>query len=222
MLFCILAPPKITEDKYKDDILLKANTSTILEVPFTGSPQPKVTWDFNGGRLPDPKRTFSETIYNMTAFTINRAKMEYAGNFNLTLENPHGKVKLQAKVKVIDKPGPPKSLRVKDITESSVSLKWVEPDQNGGSAITNYVVEKREGHKKMWQKVGTCAATELNVTKLIEGNSYAFRVAAENEVGVGDPVDLGDVVTPKSQFGKQKTHLFILKHMKIHTQIIFF
>ncbi len=203
MLF-VLAPPKILEEKYKDTILLKTNKSVILEVPFTGSPQPDVTWDFNGGHLPDPKRTFAETIYNHTSFTISRAKTTDAGNYNLTLSNPSGKVTMQVKVKVIDKPGSPIQLRVKDVTDKTVSLRWTEPSYDGGSPITNYVIEKREGHKRMWQNVGTCTSCEYTIPKLIEGNSYSFQVSAENEVGISEPTDLGEVVTPKSQFGESQ------------------
>ena len=70
----ITAPPKITNlSKYQDTILLHTNKSVIVEVPFTSSPQPDVEWTYNGGRLPDVRRTTVETIWGMTALTINRA-----------------------------------------------------------------------------------------------------------------------------------------------------
>ena len=96
------APPKLTmENKYKDGLIMKANTSAILEIPFTGSPQPSVSWTFNGGALPDARRAFEETIYNMTCLTLNRVRMSDKGNYSLTLENPSGKVSLTVKVTVI-------------------------------------------------------------------------------------------------------------------------
>ena len=91
------------DTKFKDGMTMKANTSAIIEVPFTGSPQPSVTWNYNGGPLPDIRRTFSETIYNMTALTINRAKLSDAGDYRLTLENNNGKTSITIKVKVIGK-----------------------------------------------------------------------------------------------------------------------
>ena len=99
-----------------------------------------------------------------------------------------------------DKPGEPSNLAVKDISEKTVTLRWSAPDFDGGTPITNYVVEKREGSKKMWQNVSSCTECEFQVAKLIEGNSYQFRVRAENQCGVGEAVELRDLVTPKSAF----------------------
>ena len=42
---------------------------------------------------------------------------------------------------------------------------------------------------------------EFTVTRLMEGDSYNFRVAAENEVRVGEFAELPKSVVPKSQHG---------------------
>ena len=156
----------VGEEKFKDALLIHTNKSAIVEVPFKASPQPKVKWQFNGSYLPDPKRTTEETIYGMTALTISRAKRGDAGNYTLTLENPFGKATLTIKVKVIDKPGPPENLKVKDITASSATLKWSAPHDEGGSEVIGYIVEKREGNRRMWQNVGTIAEREIQVCRL--------------------------------------------------------
>ncbi len=102
VLFFLPAAPVIPKlDKYKDAITILAGKSTIIEVPFSGAPQPSVTWHFNGGRLPDANRTTVETIYNYTTLTINRARLSDAGKYSLTLDNKHGKVTLEVKVKVL-------------------------------------------------------------------------------------------------------------------------
>ena len=42
-----------------------------------------------------------ETIYNMTALTINRSERDDTGSYSVVLENPSGKVTATVKVQVI-------------------------------------------------------------------------------------------------------------------------
>ena len=102
-----------------------------------------------------------------------------------------------------DKPNPVSNFAVSDITPNSVTVRWSAPNDDGGSDVTGYVVEKREGRARLWQNVANvaCDVTEVQATGLFEGNQYAFRVSAENAVGVSEPVELKDYITPKSKFG---------------------
>lgn len=74
---------------------------------------------------------------------------------------------------------------------------WEEPEYDGGSPLTGYLVERREAFKKAWQKVGQTAAevTKLEITGLKRGVSYFFRVFAINEVGQGPPLQPDDAIT---------------------------
>ena len=203
----------LSEEKYKDDILLHIGKTVITEVKFNSSPQPKVAWKFNQGHLPDPKRTMSETIFGMTALTITKAKRSDAGTYSLLLENDHGKATLNIKVKVIDKPGKPEHVSAKLASETSVLLRWEAPTDEGGSEVRNYVIEKREERRKMWQPCGATHEREIVIERLVEGNQYNFRVAAENAVGVGEPCELAEPVTVKS-------HLCEYRRRRLHKHIV--
>ena len=91
--------PKL--DKYKDTLTILAGKAAAIEIPFTGAPQPTVTWQYNGGRLPDAMRISEETDHNITILTINRAKLTDTGKYSVTLKNEHGKVTFEIKVKVL-------------------------------------------------------------------------------------------------------------------------
>ena len=91
------------DERYNAGLTIHAGKSTIIEVPFTSNPQPKVNWQFNNQRLPEPTRITEETIYNMTALTISRAKRTDTGTYSVGLENTNGKAILAVKVKVIGK-----------------------------------------------------------------------------------------------------------------------
>ena len=103
---------------------------------------------------------------------------------------------------IADKPSPPKNLKVTSVTETSVGLSWEEPNDDGGSPISGYVLEKRETNKRSWSKVDFTEAMEYTVEKLTEKNEYFFRVAAQNDVGVSEFTELKQAVMAKSQHGK--------------------
>lgn len=107
-----------------------------------------------------------------------------------------------------DPPSAPRWLDVVSISRNSAELKWTVPERDGGSAITNYVVEKRDVRRKGWQAVDTTVKElKYTVTPLNEGSLYVFRVAAENAVGVGPFCELTDSVLAKDTFSELKMNL---------------
>ena len=92
----------------------------------------------------------------------------------------------------------PRDLRVTGVTEDSVTLCWLPPQDNGGAEVTHYVVEKREALRMTWQPVGTSAEPTAVVPRLGEGVQYVFRVSAVNRVGTGAPEELNRAVAAKS------------------------
>lgn len=52
-----------------------------------------------------------------------------------------------------DVPGPPKELKVTDVTRSTMRLIWKLPDNDGGERIKSYFIEKKSLTDKAWTKV---------------------------------------------------------------------
>ncbi len=110
-----------------------------------------------------------------------------------------------------DKPGPPEDFKGTGVTENTVSLSWDIPRDNGGCDITSYTLEKRDASKRQWSACTRTSDTTFTAPSLIEGTAYMFRVAAENEVGLGEFTELAKSATPKNQFGKI-LHDYVLKY----------
>lgn len=92
-----------------------------------------------------------------------------------------------------------------NISKTDCDLKWTDPEHDGGSPVTNYVVEKRDVRRWTWQTVDTTVKdTKYTVTPLNEGSLYVFRVAAENAVGMSEFHELEDSVLAKDTFSKYK------------------
>lgn len=81
-------------------------------------------------------------------------------------------------------------------------LSWEPPLEDGGSDITNYIIDKRETSRPNWAQVtANVPITSCSVEKLIEGHEYQFRICAENKFGIGDPI-LTDNAVAKNPYGK--------------------
>lgn len=95
-------------------------------------------------------------------------------------------------------------------------ISWNPPLDDGGCAISNYIIEKRDTNRDLWMpvtssctrttcKVGSqgtgaegaslhhityaAAVSSLQVPKLIEGREYIIRIMAQNIYGISDPLE---------------------------------
>jgi len=86
-----------------------------------------------------------------------------------------------------DPPGPPVKLRAEEVTKASAMIRFEPPENDGGSPVTGYYVEREVDGK--WTKVNRKAITvlELLLDDLKENSKYKVRVTAENAAGVGKP-----------------------------------
>ena len=100
-------------------------------------------------------------------------------------------------------PEAPEKPTISDITADSMTVSWSPPEEDGGSPITGYILEKRDVSSKRWLKASSDAITELTFkfTGLSKGSSYEFRVSAQNKAGTGKPSIPSDVAEAKPPYG---------------------
>lgn len=110
-----------------------------------------------------------------------------------------------------DVPSAPRGpLDVSGMTDTTLVLTWLAPTSDGGSPLTEYLVERREVSKKAWQKVGSTDGKTLNIeaTGLKKGTSYNFRITAQNELGYGPPFSPEDVIIAGKKLSKLIARLY--------------
>jgi fibronectin type III domain protein len=83
---------------------------------------------------------------------------------------------------------------------TSASLTWTAPTNDGGSPITKFVVQPRQGAANVGTPIDVPVAPgsttgALTVTGLTNGTAYTFRVSAVNAAGTG-PFTASNSVTP--------------------------
>uniref|UniRef100_A0A8D2NIV2 Titin n=1 Tax=Zonotrichia albicollis TaxID=44394 RepID=A0A8D2NIV2_ZONAL len=187
------APELDIDSELRKGIVVRAGGSARIHIPFRGRPTPDITWSREEGE-------FSEKVQidkgiNYTQLSIDNCDRNDAGKYILKLENSSGSKSAFVTVKVLDTPGPPQNLVVKDIKKDSAVLSWEPPIIDGGAKVKNYVIDKRESTRKAFANVSAkCAKTSFKVENLTEGAIYYFRVMAENEYGIGVPVETRDAI----------------------------
>lgn len=111
-----------------------------------------------------------------------------------------------------DVPGPvSQPFQTENLTTDSCKLTWFSPEDDGGSAITNYIIEKREADRRGWTPV-TYNVTRQNavVQGLIQGVAYFFRIAPENIIGMGPFVETPREIVIKEPICKLTRPYFFL------------
>lgn len=98
------------------------------------------------------------------------------------------------------------------MTKNGAKLTWDKPEDDGGTAITAYVVEKMDMSTGRWVPVGRTQKPEMEVKGLQEGHEYKFRVKAVNDEGESEPLETDGTVVAKNPFGNtNENHLTAIR-----------
>uniref|UniRef100_A0A8C4X806 Titin n=1 Tax=Erpetoichthys calabaricus TaxID=27687 RepID=A0A8C4X806_ERPCA len=180
----------------RTQITAKAGENVEILIPFKGRPAPNVTWRKGEKNITQDPRYHISNTESSTLLTIEQVTRDDSGKYVLSIENGVGEPKTSfVNIKVFDTPGPCQKLIVKHVSRGNVTLAWEPPLINGGSEITNYVIEKRDATKRAYSSVTTkCAHTTFKISGLSEKTPFFFRVLAENETGLGEPCETAEPV----------------------------
>lgn len=172
------------DTEMRKTLIVKAGGSFTMTVPYRGKPVPNVMWSKPDSDL--RARATIDTTDTRTSLSIEKATRNDSGKYTLTLQNVLNTATLTLVVKVLDSPGPPSNIVIKEVTKESAVMSWDVPENDGGAPVKNYHIEKREASKKAWVSVtNNCHRLTYKVIGLQEGGVYYFRISGENEFGVG-------------------------------------
>lgn len=90
-----------------------------------------------------------------------------------------------------------------DATHEGMTLTWTPPEDNGGSTIAGYIIERKEARSDRWMKVSKnpVTMTRYRSSGLIEGLEYEHRVTAINSRGTGKPSESSDITVAMDPIG---------------------
>jgi Fibronectin type III domain/Putative Ig domain len=131
-------------------------------------------------------------LANGTTYTFTVAATNSAGT---GLSSPPS----NAVTPIADRPGAPTAV-TPTAGKGSVKLTWKAPVNNGGAAITHYVIRPSTG-----SAVTVGDVTTATVTGLKNGTAYTFTVAATNSSGTGAASAKSKSVTPDGLYVTTKS-----------------
>ena len=105
----------------------------------------------------------------------------------------------------LDKPSRPTGpLKVEEVRANHVKVKWQKPEDNGGTDITGYVLEKMDMDTGRWIPAGEVGPNEdtFTFTGLTPKKKYKFRVKAVNKEGESEPLEVDEAILAKNPYGK--------------------
>ncbi|XP_063071350.1 contactin-3 [Engraulis encrasicolus] len=159
----------------------------VLDVAFS--------WAFNGQLVDfDRDGDHFERVGGSIAgdLMIRNIQLNHGGKYVCLINTDVEHLEADAILVVKGPPGPPETVLVEEITDSTAQLSW-SPGRDNGSPITGYSVQGRTPFTVGWQAVdtvpevingNTLTATVVGLNAWVE---YEFRVVASNYVGMGEP-----------------------------------
>lgn len=83
-----------------------------------------------------------------------------------------------------------------ETTSTLIEIKWNPPKDDGGSTVTNYIIERQQSGQNLWTKLGDVTAdkTSFRDRNVTHGKKYSYRIFAENPEGLSDALETADSI----------------------------
>lgn len=202
----------------KNGVVIRAGENLRLPATVTGKPYPSIAWTKDDGK-PDKDHVEILTEGNNSIVAIKNIQRKDCGKYQITACNPSGTKSAATRVEVMgewnpqeitvgkpsgnieyrytffsaDVPGPVTDLKPVVVTRKMIFLNWDDPEDDGGSDLTGFIVERRDAKMHTWRQPVETASSKCECVGIMEGQDYMFRVIAKNKYGMGPPVELGPI-----------------------------
>ncbi len=197
-----ITPPEVV---FKGDDVYNLRPGQNLRVPLKVISPVRTDVELmrNGVILKD--RVIVEKYGDDVFVSLRRVVPDDASTYQIAVSNSAGERKLPFRMNVSDVPKAPKAPFEVTPVDGGFAVAWQPPESDGGEAITNYVLEKKDVRRPHWARPIRLNAKSLShaFEDLVPGMEYAFRVAAENAVGQGPYLIAPETYMVKKLYGKQ-------------------
>uniref|UniRef100_A0AAX7VNY1 Contactin 4 n=1 Tax=Astatotilapia calliptera TaxID=8154 RepID=A0AAX7VNY1_ASTCA len=175
------------------DVTVGESVVLPCQVSHDPSLELKFTWFFNEQLIHFGSHGgFFEKQHSAGDIMIRNVQLRHAGKYTCAVQTKVDSISVAVDLVIRGPPGPPTSIHVEGITDTTASLSW-RPGPDNHSPITAYTIQARTPFSLGWQAVTTVpevvrgtrlTATVIDLSPWVE---YEFRVLASNSIGTGEP-----------------------------------
>ncbi|XP_030623672.1 contactin-3 [Chanos chanos] len=186
-------PTRIAQGPVDMEIIVGESIVLPCQVACDPALDVSFSWAFNGQPLNRQDRHYEHVGGSLSGdLMIRNIQLSHAGKYICIVDTDVESLSAVAILIVKGPPGPPDSVTVEEITDSTAQLSW-RPGRDNGSPITSYIIQAKTAFTVGWQAVdtvpevidgNTLTATVVDLNPWVE---YEFRVLARNSVGIGEP-----------------------------------
>ncbi|XP_067116541.1 immunoglobulin-like and fibronectin type III domain-containing protein 1 [Osmerus mordax] len=191
-------PPRINLDdlaKFSEPVIIRTGQNATFKLPFSGREPMKIQWYNEGEELLEDSNIKIEKSLSQSRLLLSKCPRKSSGEIKIKIKNECGTIEALSRLIVLDRPTPP--LAPVDIIESSssaVEFKWRPPKDDGGSPITNYLLERQQLGRNSWNKLGQIPAEpKYRDTDVDHGRKYCYHIRAVTEEGISDMMETDDL-----------------------------
>ncbi|KAJ3602957.1 hypothetical protein NHX12_030701 [Muraenolepis orangiensis] len=183
--------------KFSRPVIVRVGQNAAFKMPFTPQVGLVIKWIKDGVEVKDGGSSKIVKESNHSRLLLRDCLRTDTGNIKIVLQNQFGAVEAKSNLIVLDRPGPPDSpVEIVESTSSLIEIAWKPPLDDGGSGVTNYIIERQQAGQSLWTKLGDVSAdkTSYRDRNVTHGKRYNYRIFAENPEGLSDGLDTTDSI----------------------------
>jgi len=200
---CRKQKPIVDRSAMPAEISVARGEDLHLKVKVQGEPITDKAWFWGRREIKNSSTVLIDnTDYASKCSVLNLERAD-TGTFSFRAENAHGSAEVSIEVNVMVPPQKPRGpMRIDNITGEGCEASWNKPEDDGGSPVQYYVVEKAQGTGESWYACGrvTAPQTEVQVKGLTQDKDYRLRVIAVNAMGESEPLVCVDSFITENPF----------------------
>nr|XP_061814214.1 immunoglobulin-like and fibronectin type III domain-containing protein 1 [Nerophis lumbriciformis] len=183
--------------KFSKPLTVRVGQNATFKMPFAPQEALIVNWSKNGTEVKDGGGVKIVKEPNHSRLLFKDCLRADAGEIKIQLKTPFGTAEATSQLFVLDRPGPPEGpVETVETTSSVIAIEWKPPKDDGGSPVTNYVLERQQTGQSLWTQLGRVSGdkTSFRDRNVTHGKKYSYRIYAENSEGLGDSLETADSI----------------------------